>query len=202
MLKHSDAQSSDFSPRIVPAASVQPQIASSRISGYSCGTPSRATSPVFNSRDIPLSTGPFCCGVNGAVNSRRILRSLQKSTNILLEYYRPLSVRDACGTPILATKRFTTETIASALFSRAPYTRLSTRGAVDEHHDVPRPPERSWVRSSGVHVDKSQQLRCSPRRVTWRGWPILFRPRTSRTLNQFPIKRIPCCFAVTFGTLA
>ena len=39
--------------------------------------------------------------------------------------------------------------------------------AVDEHHDVPRPAERSWVRSSGVDVNKSQQLRRSPRRVIW-----------------------------------
>ena len=42
------------------------------MSGYSCGTSSRAACSALKARDIALSTGPFCCGVYGAVNSRRI----------------------------------------------------------------------------------------------------------------------------------
>ena len=187
LLKHSDAQSSDSSQRIVPAASAQPRIASRRISGCSCGTPSRAACPALNSRDIVLSSGPFCCGVNGVVKSRQIPRSLQKSTK-KTNTVQILRV-------IVSAERVWDSHICHKVFHnrnktvRAPFARavrpLSTRSAVDEHHNVPRPPERSWVRSSSVVVDKSQQLRCSPRHVMWSGWPIPFCPRTSQELNQF-----------------
>ena len=84
-----------------------------------------------------------------------------------------------------------------ALFARA-LRPLSTRGAVDEHHNVPRSPERSWVRSSSVDVDTSQQLRYPSRHAIWSGWPIPFRPRTSRTLNQFPYQADPMLFRCHF----
>ena len=119
LLKHSDTQISDSNQRLVPAASVQPRTSSRWISGYSCGTPSRAACPALKARNIALSTGPFCCGVYGAVNSRRISRPLQKSTNTLFEYSVPLSVRNTRGTPISATKRFTAEKMAAAFFSCA-----------------------------------------------------------------------------------
>ena len=77
----------------------------------------------LKARDFALSTGTFCCGVYGAVSSRRIPRPLQKSTNILFEYSVPLSVQNARGIPMSATKRFTTERKAAALFSRTPYGR-------------------------------------------------------------------------------
>ena len=80
-------------------------------------------SPALRARDIALSTGSFCCGMYDAVNSRRTPGPLQKSTNILFEYLVPLSVRNARGTPISATKRFTTKHMPAALFSRAPYGR-------------------------------------------------------------------------------
>ena len=126
---------------LVPAASVQSRISSRRMSGYSCGNPSRAACPPLKARGIALSTGPFCCGVYGAVNSRRIPRPLQKSTNILFEYSVPLSVRNARRTPISAMKRFTTERMAAALFSRTPYGRcrreaLSTN--ITTYRDPPR----------------------------------------------------------------
>ena len=155
LLKHSDAESSDSSQRIVPAASAQPRIASRRISGCSCGTPSRAACLALNSRDIVLSPGPFCCGVNGVVKSQRIPRSLQKSTE------RKNTVQILCV--IVSAERVWDSHICHEAFHnrsktvRAPFARavrpLSTRGAVDEHHNVPRPPERSWVRSSSVDVD-------------------------------------------------
>ena len=97
--------------------------------------------PTLKARVIALSTGPFGCGVYGAVKSRRISRPLQKSTNILFEYYFVrLSVRNARGTPISATKRFTAE-------------------KMDKYHGVPRTPERSRIRPSGIVVDKPQGLR-------------------------------------------
>ena len=155
LLKHSDAQSSDSSQRIVPAASAQPRIASRRISGCSCGTPSRAACPALTSRDIVLSSGPFCCGVNDVVKSRRIPRSLQKSTK------RKNTVQILCV--IVSAERLWDSHICHEAFhdrsktARAPFARavrpLSTRGAVDEHHNVPRPPERSWVKSSSVDAD-------------------------------------------------
>ena len=92
-------------------------------------------------RDIALSTGPFSCGVYGAVNSQRIPRPLQKSTNILVEYSVPLSVRNARGTPISAKKRFTTERMAAALFSRTPYGRCRRKALatnITTHRDPPR----------------------------------------------------------------
>ena len=100
LLKHSDAQSSDSSQRLVFAASVQPRIYSRRMSGNSRGTPSRAACPALKAREIALSTGPFFCGVYGAINSRRIPKpSLQESTNILFEYLVPLSARETRRTP-------------------------------------------------------------------------------------------------------
>ena len=106
-----------------------------------CGTPSRVACPALKARDIALSTGPFCCGVYGAVNSRRIPRPSQESTNILFEYSVSLSVRIARGTPMSATKRFTTERMATALFSRTPHGRcrreaLSTN--ITTYRDPPR----------------------------------------------------------------
>ena len=95
---------------------MQPRISSRRMSGYSCGTPSSAACPALKARDIALSMGPFCCGVYGAVNSRRIPRPLQKSTNILFGYSVPLSVQNARGTLIFATKLFTTEKWPPRLF--------------------------------------------------------------------------------------
>ena len=60
-MKHSDAQSSDSSQRLVPAASVQPRTSSRRMFGHSCGTPSHAACPVLKARDIAFSTGLLCC---------------------------------------------------------------------------------------------------------------------------------------------
>ena len=147
--------------------------------------PSPRTAVCYISMFAPTNFFPFIyfCRYRG-LNPRLVPRPLQKSTNILFEYSVPLSVRNARGTPISTTKRFTTEKMAAALFSRAPYVRcrreaLSTRSGVDEHNDVPRPPERSWVRSSGVDVDTSQRPRRSPRRVIWSRCPIHFRPRAS-----------------------
>ena len=93
------------------------------MSGYSCGTPSRAACPAMKACEIALSMSLFCCGVYGAVNSRRIPRSLQKSTSILFKYSVPLSVRNARGIPISALKCFTTEKMGAALFSRDSYGR-------------------------------------------------------------------------------
>ena len=145
------------------------------MSEYSCGTPSRAA-PALKARDIALSTGAFCCGVYGAVNSRRIPRPLQKSTNILFEYSVPLSVRNVRGTPISATKRFTVERMAAALSSRTPYGRCR-REALSTNITT----YRDWVRPSGVDVDESQRVRRSPRRVMWGRYSMSLRSRTSRT---------------------
>ena len=63
LLKHSDAQSSDSSPMLLPVMSVQSRISSRRMSGYNCQTPNHTACPVLKPRDIALSTGSFCCGV-------------------------------------------------------------------------------------------------------------------------------------------
>ena len=102
---------------------MQPQIYFRRMPGYSCGTRSRAACPALKAGNIALSTGPFCCDVYGAVHSRRIPKPLQESTYILFECSVPFSVWNARGTPISATKRFTTEKMATALFLRTPYGR-------------------------------------------------------------------------------
>ena len=152
------------------------------MSGYSYGTPSRAACPALKARDIALSTGPFCCGVYGAVNSRRIPRPLQKSTNILFECSVSLSVRNARWIPMSATKHFTTERMAAALFSPTPYGRCRREAlSTNITTDGSRPPKRSWVRPSGVDMDKSQRLRRSPRRVMWGRCSMAFCSRTSRT---------------------
>ena len=126
-------------------------MSSRRMSRYSCRTPSRAACPALKARDIALSTGPFCCGVYGAVNSRRIPRLLQKSTNILFEYSVPLPVRNARGAPISATKRFTTERMAAALFSRKPYGRCR-REALSTNITTYRDPQEK--------MGKAQRCRC------------------------------------------
>ena len=154
LLKLSDTQSSDSNQGLVPAASMQPRTSSRRMRGYSCGTQSRAACPDLKARETALSTDPFCYGVYGAVNWRRVPRPLQKSTNMLLEYSVPLSVWNARGTPISATKRFMTEKWPRALFTPA-VRPMDMRSAAHEHHDVQRPPEKSRIGSSGVNVDKS-----------------------------------------------
>ena len=177
LLKHFDAQSSDSNQRLVLAASVQPRTPSRWMSGYSCGISCRAACPVIKARDIALSTGPFCCGVYSAINSRRIPRPLQKSTDLLFEYSVPLLVRNARGTPISATKRFTTEKMAAALLSRAPYGRCRRATNITTYRD---PREKSnkvqWCRYEPVPAAASL---ASSRDVEW--CLIPFRPRTSRT---------------------
>ena len=122
-LNPSEAHKTDSIHRLVPSASRTPFNCSRCTSGKSLSTSMRAAWPALTARDRPLSTGPFCCGVYGAVSSRRIWRLLQYSTNVELVYSVPLSVLNARGTPVSAANRCTTPRMADALLSRAPYGR-------------------------------------------------------------------------------
>ena len=133
LCKHSDAQSSDFDQTLVFTIMVQPRIFSRRISGYSCcGTASHAVCRGLKARDMALSTRPLFCGIP---------RPLQKSTNIPLEYYVLLSVRNARRTLMFIPKRLATAKTGAVFFSRAPYGRsrrevLSTN--ITTYDDSPR----------------------------------------------------------------
>ena len=107
-LKPSEAHKTDSIHRLAPSGSRTPLSWSRCTSGKSLFTSRRATCPALSARDSPLSTGPFCCSVYGAVSSRRIWRLLQYSTNFELVYSVPLSVRNAHGSPMSAKNRCTT----------------------------------------------------------------------------------------------
>ena len=98
-LNPSEAHKTDSIHRLVPSGSRTPFRCSMCTSGKSLFTSMRAAWPTLMARDRPFSTGPFCCGVYGAVSSRRILRLLQYSTNAELMYSVPLSVLNARGLP-------------------------------------------------------------------------------------------------------
>ena len=80
-LNPSEAHKTDSIHRLVPSGSRTPFNCFRCTSGKSLFTSMRAAWPALMARDSPLSTGPFCCGVYGAVSSRRIWRPLQYSTN-------------------------------------------------------------------------------------------------------------------------
>ena len=98
-LNPSDAHKTDSVHKLEPSGSRTPLSISRSTSGKSLFTSSRTACLVLVALESPLSTGLFCCGVYGAVSSRRIPRPLQYSTNVELVYSAPLSVLNARGTP-------------------------------------------------------------------------------------------------------
>ena len=119
-LNPSEAHKTDSIHKLEPSESRTPLNLSRCTSGKSLFTSFRAAYPALVARENSLSTGPFYCGVYGAVSSRRIRRLLHYSTNVELLYSAPLSVRNARGTPMSATNRCTTPRMADALLSRVP----------------------------------------------------------------------------------
>lgn len=97
---------SDSSHKLVPTASVQPLISSSRASEYTRETLRRGACPALNAREIVLSTGPPCCGVC------KIVAVVHEQT------VRVLSLvvwAESRGSPISATKRLATARMPDAL---------------------------------------------------------------------------------------
>ena len=182
-LNPSEAHKTDSIHKLEPSGSRTPLSLSRCTSGKSLLTSMRAACPALIARESPISTGPFCCGVYGAVSSRRIWRLLQYSTNVELVYSAPLSARNARGTPVSATNRCTTPKMADALLSRVPYGRWK-REALSTNMTTYREPP--------MIPGTAPRCRCGPCRVeplpgTWcgavsaRGCPL-----PSNTLSMGP----------------
>ena len=161
----------------------------------------RAAWPALMARDRPLSTGPFSCGVYGAVSSRQIWRLLQYSTNSELVYSVPLSVRNARGTPMSATNRCTTPRMANALLSRVLYGRCKWEALSTNMTTYREPPKDSWngpavsmwTRSSGAAARDVVLCGVGAR------MPLAIEHPEHGTSS--PTSWIPCCWAVAFNTL-
>ena len=149
---------------------------------------SRRVSSLQGSRYDSLD-GPFSCGVYGAVSSRRIPKPLRQTTYTLFKNSHVC--HDAFDDGNDGDCAILTCTVRP----------VETGGAVDEHYNVPRPPERRWKRPSGVDIDKFQWSRCLPSRVMRRGCPISFCSSQAEHETNFPVKRISCYCAIAFSTL-
>ena len=157
-LNPSETHKTDSIHKLMPSRSGTPLSRFRCTSGKSLFTSMRAAWPALMVRDSPLSSRPSCCGMYGAVSSRRIWRLLQYSTNTELVYSVPLSVRNARGTPMLATNRCTTPRMADALLSRVPYGRWKREALSTNMTTYREPPKASgngpvvsmWTRSSGA----------------------------------------------------
>ena len=147
----------------------------------------RAAWPALMARDRPLSTGPFCCSVYGAVSSRRIWRPLQYSTNAELVYSVPLFVLGPWNSYVGNEPLHHSEDGRCALVP-CPVWALKAGSAVHKHDDVPRASQGFRKRSRGVDVDQVEWSLCPGCGVVRCRRADALGHRTPRAWCQLPYK--------------